>query len=161
MTPRTVAHQALLSMCILQARILEWVAMPSFRGFPNPGIEPRFPALQAASLPSEQTGMPVSTRVGSLSLLQGIFPTQESNKACLHCRWILHQLSYHGSLIHQDSQYVHQGRRWSHALFKSMPALEPPETIIGSVAFTMIRFACLALHIGRILQFILICVLFL
>ena len=25
---------------ILQARILEWVAMPSSRGFPNPGIEP-------------------------------------------------------------------------------------------------------------------------
>ena len=25
---------------ILQARILEWVAMPSSRGFPDPGIEP-------------------------------------------------------------------------------------------------------------------------
>ena len=25
---------------ILQARILEWVAMPSFRGLPDPGIEP-------------------------------------------------------------------------------------------------------------------------
>ena len=31
-TPRTVAHQAPLSMGILQARILEWVAMPSSRG---------------------------------------------------------------------------------------------------------------------------------
>ena len=30
-TPRTVAHQAPLSMEILQARILEWVAMPSPR----------------------------------------------------------------------------------------------------------------------------------
>ena len=30
--PRTVAHQAALSMGILQARILEWVAMPSSRG---------------------------------------------------------------------------------------------------------------------------------
>ena len=29
----TVAHQASLSMGILQARILEWVAMPSSRGF--------------------------------------------------------------------------------------------------------------------------------
>ena len=28
----TIAHQALLSMGILQARILEWVAMPSSRG---------------------------------------------------------------------------------------------------------------------------------
>ena len=32
-TPWTVAHQAPLSMGILQARILEWVAMPSSRGF--------------------------------------------------------------------------------------------------------------------------------
>ena len=30
-TPWTVAHQALLSMGIPQARILEWVAMPFFR----------------------------------------------------------------------------------------------------------------------------------
>ena len=38
-----------------------------------------------------------NTRVGSLSLLQGIFPTQESNQDLLHCRWILDQLSYQGS----------------------------------------------------------------
>ena len=31
-TPWTVAHQAPLSVGILQARILEWVAMPSSRG---------------------------------------------------------------------------------------------------------------------------------
>ena len=35
---------------ILQARILEWVAFPFSRGFPNPGIKPRSPALQAVSL---------------------------------------------------------------------------------------------------------------
>ena len=34
------------------------------------------------------------TGVGSLSLLQGIFPTQELNRSLLHCRQILHQLSY-------------------------------------------------------------------
>ena len=34
------------------------------------------------------------TRVGSLSLLQGIFPTQESNRGLLHYRQILYQLSY-------------------------------------------------------------------
>ena len=31
--------------------------------------------------------------VSSLSLLQGIFPTQESNWGLLHCRWILYRLS--------------------------------------------------------------------
>ena len=32
--------------------------------------------------------------MGSLSLLQQIFPTQESNWGLLHCRWILYQLSH-------------------------------------------------------------------
>ena len=44
-TPWTVARQAPLSMGILQARMLEWVAMPSSRGLRNPGIKPRSPAL--------------------------------------------------------------------------------------------------------------------
>ena len=35
--------------------------------------------------------------MGSLSLLQGNFPTQESNWGLLHRRWILYQLSYQGS----------------------------------------------------------------
>ena len=33
---------------ILQARILEWVPAPG--DLPNPGIEPRFPAMQAGML---------------------------------------------------------------------------------------------------------------
>ena len=35
-----------------------------------------------------------NTEVDSLSLLQGIFPTQGSNPGHLHCRQILHHLSY-------------------------------------------------------------------
>ena len=38
------------------------------------------------------------TGVDSLSLLQGIFPTQGSNPGLQHCRWILSQLSYQGQL---------------------------------------------------------------
>ena len=82
---------------ILQARILEWVAFPSPGDLPNPGIKPRSPALRADSLPAEPQGKPKNTGVGSLSLLQRIFPTQESNRDLLHCRWILYQLSYQGS----------------------------------------------------------------
>ena len=37
------------------------------------------------------------TGVGSLSLLQGIFPTQGSNPGLPHYGQILYQLSYHGS----------------------------------------------------------------
>ena len=47
---------------------------PSPGDLPNPGIEPRSPALQADSLPSKPPGKPKNTGVGSLSLLQGIFP---------------------------------------------------------------------------------------
>ena len=44
---------------ILQARILEWVAIPLLQGnLPDPGIKPGFPALQADSLPSELAGKP-------------------------------------------------------------------------------------------------------
>ena len=93
----TAARQAPLSMWILQARILEWVAMPSSRGS-STGIEPGSPALEADSSPIEPPGKPKDTGVHSLSLLQRIFPTQELNWHLLHCRQILYQLSYQGSL---------------------------------------------------------------
>ena len=54
--PQTVARQAPPSMGILQARKLEWVAMPSSRASSHP--RPRTPALQADSLPSEPPGKP-------------------------------------------------------------------------------------------------------
>ena len=56
----TVAHQVPVSMGILQARILDWVATPSSRGSsqPNPGIEPKSPTLQADPLPSEPPEKP-------------------------------------------------------------------------------------------------------
>ena len=38
-----------------------------------------------------------NTGIGSFSLLQGIFPTQESNQGLPHCRRILHQLNHKGS----------------------------------------------------------------
>ena len=41
--------------------------------------------------PGQNTGM------GSSSLLQGIFPTQELNPSLPHCRRILYQLSHQGS----------------------------------------------------------------
>ena len=63
----------------------------------NPGIKPRSLALQEDSLPAEPQGKPMNTRVGSLSLLQGIYLTQELNRGLLHCRWILYQLNYQGS----------------------------------------------------------------
>ena len=47
-----------------------------------------------------------NTGVGSLSLLQGIFPTQGSNPGLLHCRRILYQLSHKGGLNTTISEIV-------------------------------------------------------
>ena len=63
---------------------------PSPGDLPNLGIEPRSPSLQADPLPAEPRGKSKNTGVGSLSLLQGMSPTQESNQGLLNCRWILY-----------------------------------------------------------------------
>ena len=86
-------------MGVLQARMLEWVAMPSSGGSSLPEIEPRSPTLQVDSLPSEPPGKFKNTGMGSLFLLHGIFLTQELNWGLLHCKWILQQLSYQGSPV--------------------------------------------------------------
>ena len=60
---------------------------------PKPGMKPRSPTLQADSLPAEPQEKIKNTGVGSLSLLQGVFPTQEPNWGLLLCRHILYQVS--------------------------------------------------------------------
>ena len=85
-TSLTVAYEVPLSMGIHKARILEWVAMPSSRDLPNTGIQHRSPVFQANSLLSESPRKPKNTGVGSLSLCEGIVPSQESDRCLLHCR---------------------------------------------------------------------------
>ena len=64
-------------------------AFPSPGDLPDPGFEPRSPTLQTDFfLPSETLGKPKDTRMGSLSLLQWVFLTQELNWCLLHCRQI-------------------------------------------------------------------------
>ena len=65
--------------------------------FPQPKVEARSSALWSDSLPAEPQGKLKNTEVDRLSLLQRIFPTQESNQVLLHCRRILYQLSYQRS----------------------------------------------------------------
>ena len=52
-------------------------------------------SLPGSSVHGDSPGKNI--RVGSHSLLQGIFPTQGSNLGLLHCRRILYHLSYQGS----------------------------------------------------------------
>ena len=88
--PWIVHRQVPLFMGILQARILERAAVPSFRGSFQPRDWAQVSRIAGGfftdSLPSEPPGKPMNTGVGSLSLLQGIFPIQESNQCLLHCR---------------------------------------------------------------------------
>ena len=60
-----------------------------------------------------------NTEVGSLSLLQEIFPTQGSNWGLPHCRWSLYQLSHKGSprilewVAYPFSSRSFQSRNWT------------------------------------------------
>ena len=113
--------------------------------------EPRSPALQAGSLPAEPQGKPKNTGVGSLSLLQWIFPTQELNQDLLRCRWILYQLSHQGSPFASLSLQIlnmaflsgllSHPRDGSHSAFSSLYGLvisegPVPEPVIQSGRFT-------------------------
>ena len=68
--------------------------MPSSRGSSEPRDQTQVSQIVGGFFTSEPPGNPKNTRVGSLSLLQGISPTQESNQGLLHCMQILYQLSY-------------------------------------------------------------------
>ena len=127
---------------ILQARIMEWVAIPFSRGSSWPRdwtqvfcIARRFftdwdtkedppfffslasckyiifghwwkvKVISDSATPWTTQSIELSTPEywsGSFSLLQGIFPTQESNHGLLNCRQILYQLSYDRSPLVTD-----------------------------------------------------------
>ena len=63
-------------------------------------VMPRSLRLYGLYSPWNSSGR--NTGVGSLSLLQRIFPTQGSNPGLPHCRWILHQLSPQGSPLEKS-----------------------------------------------------------
>ena len=94
--PTLCDHVDYMVQGILQARILEWVAVSFSRGLSQAWDRARSPTLQVDSLPAEPKGKG-RNGVGSLSLLQGIFLAQELNQGLLHYRGILYQLSYQGS----------------------------------------------------------------
>ena len=78
-TPWTVDCQAPLSMGILQARILEWVAMPSSREPSQYRDQTQVSHIAGRFLTVWATRKPKNTGVDSLSLFQGILLTQEWN----------------------------------------------------------------------------------
>ena len=74
---------------ILQARILEWVAMPSSMGSSQPRDRTQV-SHTAGKFFTNWATREAQEYWSTLSLGQGIFPTQESNPCLLHCRLILY-----------------------------------------------------------------------
>ena len=122
----TVAHQVPPSMGFSRQEYWSGLPCPSPGDFPNSGTEPRSSTLQADSLPSELPGKPKNTGVGSLSLLQGIFLTQELNQGFLHCRQILYQIAkWQPTLVFLPGKYYGQGNLvgcnpWVHGVAKEL-----------------------------------------
>ena len=78
-TLRTAAHQALLSVGIIQARILEWVAMPSSRASSRPRDQTHISCLlhwQVGSLPLALPGKPQSVLAPSIIIFPNCFGYQ-------------------------------------------------------------------------------------
>ena len=100
-------NTAFLSLCIFLLPSLHWFrTWPGKRGLiwgapldPNLYCEKKVKVPQSCPTlwdPMEKSpGQNMG--VGSLSLLQGTIPTQESNPGLPHCRWILYQLSHKGN----------------------------------------------------------------
>ena len=63
-TPWIVDYQTPLSMEFSRQRYWSGLPFPSPGDFPDPGIEPASPTLQAASLPSEPPGKSISLICG-------------------------------------------------------------------------------------------------
>ena len=115
---------------ILQARILEWVAMTSSRGLPDPGIEPRSPILQVDSLLSESPGKPwiffwlenLGIRIAwfysrSCSSLSTYFP----NSACWQNTFSLLKIWFHRVLVATHGIFIAIGKTLSCSMWDLVP----------------------------------------
>ena len=58
-------------------------------GYSQPRDQTQVSYIAVGFLTTEPPGKPKNTGMGNLSLLQGIFPIQESNWGLMHCRWSL------------------------------------------------------------------------
>ena len=120
------------SVCeILQARILEWVAVPSCRGSSQQGQtrdQNQVSRVIDGLFTIWATREAQQTRVGSrLSLLQANFPTQELNQGLLCCRQILYLLSYQGSPFSMDLLHL------LHWQAGSLPLASPGKSWLNTV----------------------------
>ena len=84
-TPRTIAHQAPLSMEFFRQEYWSGLLCPSPGDCPNPGIKPRSPTLQADSLPSEPSGTLFPSYSPAPSPDALVFPVPKGQQCLLSC----------------------------------------------------------------------------
>ena len=95
--PMGCSSHAPLSMGIFQTRILDWVAMPSSRGSSQPRDWTQAFRIAGGFFTSWATREAHECWSGLLIPSPGDLPDPGIEPGLLHCRQILHQLSYEGS----------------------------------------------------------------
>ena len=100
-----------------------------------------------------------NTGVGSLSFLQGIFPTQGWSPGLPCYSWILYQLSHEGSPIYNIFTHFLSPKRsfffllilkfkHLHESLKSINTLAPGTTVTGSNGYVSLCRTCLVTFLG-------------
>ena len=86
-------HISLRELCVLYQ--VKWRSLSFVRLFATPWtVTYQVPPSIGFSRQEYGSGLPFPS-----SLLQGIFPTQGSNRGLPHCRWVLYHLSCQGSIV--------------------------------------------------------------
>ena len=92
---RQLTFSAVVSVCLVQKSGPLWTSLHQM----SIRSESESCSVVSDSLQPHGLYSRLCIGVGSLSFLQGIFPTQGSNPGLPQCRQILHQLSYQGSPV--------------------------------------------------------------
>ena len=97
---------------IFQARVLEWIAIPSPRDLPDPGIEPGSPTLQTDALTSEPPKDTIKKSEKTCADQKKIFENHITNK---------------GTCIQSQQVLARKWRNWNpHALLVELQNLKLP-----------------------------------
>ena len=119
-------------------------------------------SLQPHGLYSPWNSPGQNTGVGSLSLLQLIFPTQELNQDLLHCRWVLNQLSYQGEPSNEYSGLISFSIDWFDLLavqetFSLLQHHSLKASVLWHSAFLMVQLSHPHVTTGKTIAFTDLC----
>ena len=112
MIPWTVTPQPPLSMGIRQAGILSGLPCPPPGDLPNPGIEPRSPALPADSFPSEPPGKHINFYWSVYSVCVCFFLLSSSKKSMRRGTAYLNHMVFRQCLTHRSITSIWWMNKW-------------------------------------------------